>query len=300
MSVNVPASLWRLKTLGGIPIKILSRNGSFGMENASATEEILIQASDLGAFVSEILPAPIIFMGMLIYPTRRRFPGAPWLVADTVTWTAFDDVKPIDPFGSDSGAPEDTYDKFLKVTINYVTSPQNDQDQDPNDPTTFLQVSTSAAGHYLHGELRGAVDEDGEEIREPDVPNMVTETIIEWNLVWPQIPGDFFRDTLMDRLRKAAGKVNSTVMRLFNDAPKHTLLFTSFDHQESYTWREGRIGKSPIQLTMKFTEKNFEDVDGKNITHDHYWIPSKGWKKITINGKDPYPETDFNNLFKPT
>ena len=303
MSTNIDPSLWRLTTPGGIPLKVVERSGSFGEEEATASESYIIEADNLLAFALESFPLPFSLYGTIFYPDRRRMPGLAPLTTKRISWEGFTDGLPVDPFGSDLAASDGTYQDFVKVTIEYGTTPANDQEQDPNDPKTFLEVSANASGVFLNANASGTAkwDEagaDGVPVQKANIPNTVIENLIEWTTTWSQIPYVYFNDTLVGRLRAKMGKVNSEVMSLFNDAPAETILFLGYSMRNQYTWRDGYTGVSPVQLEMKFLEKGFESR-GTQITHNYFYDPDKpGWRKLFLNGLAPYEDEDLNEIFQ--
>ena len=312
MSLNVDSSQWRLVTAGGIRYKLLSRTGSFSQEDATATEEIIIESSNLLAFATECMPAPTVALGTIMYSQGRPLPGLPTLVVQSVNWEIFTDGRPIDPFGVDPDAPARTYDDFIKVTVQYGLRPQNDEEPDPNDPTTFLEISGNVCGEFLHTPTRngfwtvGGENPDlellrhGTEVVDVDLPKteMVPQT--EWTVRWPRVPYEYFTDTLVTKLRNAMGKVNSTPMELLYDAPAETILFLGYSREEEYTWREGYSGRSPVTVEAKFLEQNFEVGDGTHVTHNHFPRPGVGWRVLYVNDKKVYASTDLDALFRPS
>ena len=108
-------SEWRLSTAGGIPYKLVSRSGSFSYEDSSATEEYIIQASDVLNFALEAFPEPIVIGSNLTYAPQPTMPGMGSLIPKRLSWKAFIDGMPIDPFGSDPGT--DNYGDFVRKIL---------------------------------------------------------------------------------------------------------------------------------------------------------------------------------------
>lgn len=300
MSVNTSDSLWTHTTTGGIPYKLVKQTGGIQEYQTSAQEEIIIQSNRLSAFQSECFPSPVIGFGGLYYPPRRRFPGQSHLHVTDLSWEALDDGLPVMPF-RDGSAP--TYYEHVRVRLQYAPVPFDDT-EDPSDPLTFLQISANIAGTYIHGELRGAKDENGKDIPEPDTPRLVLETLVEWTLRWPMIPTEWFDDVLMPRMRAKAGFINDAASRIWKNAPAETILFTGFDFSTERNWSpdEGET-RAPTNCTMKFIEKNFQH-NGKQVTHNHIWLPpdkdgnARGWNKVQIEpGRFTYETADLDAIF---
>ncbi len=309
MSVNVPSSEWRLRTTGGIPLKVTGRSGDFDEEGATARETYILRSDQLLNFVTESFPLPYVWLGTIFYPRRRFLPGLPPLITRRVSWKGLTDAKPSDPFGSDSGALDDTYEENVEVTVEYSTSQANDEQPNPNDPETFLEVSANASGEFLVTPLRGIahwIPEDptvpAEPVTEADVNMKLTESQVEWSARWSQIPFTFFTNTLMNRLRSTLGMVNSVAMPLFYGAPPETMLFLGYSLRKQFTWRSDYAGQPPIMLEMKFLEKNFTSAEGTKVTHNHLYRKGIGYQKLLLGefGTTPlHASTNLNQIFAP-
>ncbi len=323
------SSQWRLTTSNGIPYRCVRRGGSFSYEGAVASEEYIINASDLLAFVNFAFPEPYAVGGRLFYPQQPVMPGLGTLVPKSISWKEHVSGLPTDPFVSDSYAPAGTYGDHLLVTVKYGVAPENDSEVDPSDPFTFLQVRANASGVFLNSPNEGkatwtvpnwspapstrtlsdgssiAIDGEDNEVVMPNIPHTVVETQVEWSVKWPEIPWTFWTGEVMSRLRNALGKVNSTQMPLFQNAPTDTILFMGYQASAEYTWRAGRTGMSPITMNMTFLEKGFDheekDPDDNtqtvSVTHQHIWRPNWGWRRLKINGADLFAQSNLNNIW---
>ncbi len=302
MSTNVDPGEWALQTPGGIPYKAVELTGSFGEEEATATEVILIQASRLLDFVTESFPLTFPFTGTMVRPQRRTLPGLAPLITREVRYEGHTPGTPIDPFGDDADAPANTYEPIIKLTIEHGTSQANDDEEDPDNPRTFLEITSNAGGVFLAVDAKnaiwtGIVGEDDEPVSEQHIPMTQMEPETEWSVRWSQIDPDFFDSTLIDRLRGKLGKVNSGVMKTLYNAPAETVMFMGYTLREQYTWREGQAGKPPVQLDMKFVEKNLKSPEGIQVTYNHTLRPGVGYRVIKVDGKKLYATTDLDNIF---
>lgn len=305
-------STWRLRTTpGNVPYRIVGMEGSFEPERADATMEVLVASADLLSFADEMFPAPYLFGGFPVYPARGRITGTP-LKCQKFTWKAHVDGKPVDPFNIDETAPSGTYQSVCSVSINFSTDGNtgDNQDQDesvPNDPSTFLEVSCSGAGEFIHSTAPKAVwvddyDEEGywvgttNKLSTTPVSILVPE--VEWDIRWPRIPYQYYTDTLVSRIRSCLGKVNSSAMTALFNAPKETILFVGYSMQKNYTWRTNT--QPPFTLNIKFTEKHVVDDAGTIRGHNDFWKADVGWQRLLYDGVNPmYRSTDLNNMFKP-
>lgn len=314
MTISVPESEWRLETNGGIKYRLVERSGTFTEEDATGQEKVIIKAERLGQFVQESLPAPFQQIGTLIYPGPRAMPGTP-LACTRISWQSHVDGKPVDPFLQDTAATDGTYEGDLLLTIDYSTSPLNDltgeDGSDPTDPRTWLDISANASGEFLTTPVRGDalwevidfLNSEETAVKETQIPHLITATEVEWTVKWSQIPYTFMNTILMERLRSKLGKVNQAAMPLFFDAPPETILFLGYAMAQQYTWRTGLGGQPPMSLEMKFLEKNFQWVDDNNgepiqVTHNHYWRPGWGWRRLLVDGTNPtYVSANLTNIF---
>ncbi len=296
-----PVSEWRRQTSGGIKYKLLDGfpTGNFADEDAGVTEEYLLQASDFEAFLTESFPPPVVIVGTLFYPRRRPLPGFPVLVTHRVNCVPWDKGKPADPFGADSGAAAGTYDQFLRVTVEYGPTQENDQERDPTDPLTFLEISANVSGEFLTTMPRGIAvwQEDNGKVTF-DTPHTIVVPTTEWTIRWTQVPWDFFNDTLIARLRSKLGKVNQGAMTTLHDAPAETILFIGYSRQQQFTWREDNAGQPPMVVEMKFLEKNFEDSKGTQVTQNMFWRSGVGWQTLLFDGGSrAYATTNLDEIF---
>jgi hypothetical protein len=305
MSVNEDPSTWRLTTLGGIPIKLKSRVGSFSDEDADMTEVYILQTSRFQDFILETFPSPTLFLNGLLYPPRRKAPGTT-LQTIRVSYGGLQGLDSlIDPFNSDTGAPAGTYEPFMEITVQYGTSMDNDTDPDPDNPLTFLEISAAAAGVFLTTQPTGqAVWEAGggdpqQNVQEAVIPQTLTEPETEWSVRWSQIPWGFINATLIARLRSKLGKVNEGVMSLFHDAPAETVMFLGYTYRQQFTWRSGSGGQPPVELDLKFLEKNLLSPEGIQVTHNHVYRPGHGYRKMTIDGDPLHDTTNLDEIFAP-
>jgi len=319
---------WLLTSPGGIKHKLIRQWGEFGREDASWKMEICIQSHDLQAFVEECFPVPTV-VGPLIVYDRRFYPaGLPSLECKRLSVEGFVSGRPIDPFSAGVAfyAPEvyaDTYEPFLRVTIDFGTSPTNDTQVNPNNPFTFLEIVASESGEFLSHEVNQEdvewEDDDGEtEVpneKDVDLHQTVTATEVEWTCTWAQIPFTFFHTILKQRMHAAMGKISNDVLSIFGNAPAETILFLGYQKRYEYTWRQGSAGTSPVQVTMRFLEKNFEgrqkSASGTSessqsgalswqdvqVTHNHIWRPNRGWQRLLVDGDPIYQQHDMLSIF---
>lgn len=307
-SVYEDPNSWRLQTGGtGVPYRIVNMSGEFGPEEAAAQMELLVPADKLVQFALEMFPQ-ITYSGVFpVYPSFGKIYGTN-LYAQRISWKGHVDGKPVDPFGVDPGAHDDTYQKVCSVTVDFKT--MNDQSvSDPAQPETFLEISCSGGGHFLHTDAPGAkwkltetaaiVAPETDAVG-PDVPVGMTVPTVDWDLSWPRVPYGYWTNTLIDKIRTTLGQVNSTTMPIFANAPKGTILFVGYSLKKSYSWRSGVTYQSPFNLNMKFQEKRIKDSAGNTRGHNDFWRPGYGWRYLTHkDGKPIYTYGDLTKIFTP-
>lgn len=187
--------LWRLKTSSGLPYKVKGMSGGFDPDVGSINVQVIIHATNLNEFLEFIFPEPV-QLGYLLFPRATALPGIPEMVATSLTFKAFDEAMPIDPFGFDPSAPAGTYYNLIELDIKYDTRVK--QKQPTTDPKTFLEISSNASGEFLHTSMPNAhytpitnnnVDTDGDGVG--DIPDSAILTAYEG-------PGDQLVGTYVD------------------------------------------------------------------------------------------------------
>jgi len=322
----IDKSRWRLSTAGGIKVKLLKRYGSVSRESASATEEYLIAAEDLTDFINEFLPKPVAALGGVQYLSRVNFTGVPSLIVDDIRFESFTDTKPIDPFSHDPSAPDGTYEVYLKAIVSYKprSKTKNSQDSDPNDPRTFLEISSDISGEYVCDNLVGryywydntynasldkwVTTEAATEIDSPDTTQTIVSPVKEWSVTWPQIPYEYFYNTLAPKLDATIGCINSKSVDIFHGTKlPRTLLLEGYSTREEFTYDTEDVRYPLLSLTMKIKEKGFwsTNTDGAVfVTWNHCYVKGKGWRAVCTGnplvserGKLLVEEVDFNNIW---
>jgi hypothetical protein len=226
-----------------------------------------------------------------------------------VGFKALTDGRPIDPFGNDREAADGTYEQFLELDIDYESSSVSDDDPDQDDPTTFLEISSTASINFLadtigsNGALWVPSGTDEDSAVDISVPSTVIETAMEWSFRWPQVPYEYFSDTLIARMRDALGKVNNAPNTLFHNAPAETILFLGYSISQTASWqRKDGVKVPPLNLDLKFLEKNFKATDSLTgteiqVTHNHIYRPGFGWRRLLVNDSPLFGQTDMNAIF---
>lgn len=321
---------WRLTTVGGIRYKWLSIDGEFGEEEATAQVKVLVEASSLLNFMLEMLPPPV-QIGNISIPQGSTLPGFPQMAVRKVSFQSFDGSMPIDPFGFDPSPPDGTYFPVVQCTIHYDSRIKK-RDTDENDPLTFLEISSSASGEFLHtnapksrwqvqensvlgdgddeadggwidaatNRLNGSNTDTDEEVnRDPSAPVTIQVPLTEWTIRWPQVPFTLYRDVMVHRLRQMLGRVNKSEFNvpLLSTLERETLLCVSHAHNEQHTWRDGLVSTPPVSVEIKLLEKRIV-WNGVVCGHNHFWRPGHGWQLLYLNENQDrvYKQWDFNIL----
>ena len=327
-------SQWRLTNFSGgdVPIKYLGLDGGFAQENGSTTVNFVIPASRLVEFLLETFPTPI-QVGNISVPQSLPLPGVPGMVARKVSFKAFIDGLPCDPFGFDTSAPEGTYSPVIGVDVEY--GPRVNADPNPNDPRTFLEISANTSGEFISTtapkakwklktrdtaeeadsadtdeptvdpdtekeDEKPATEGETETQKDPTTPVLINVPQTEWTIKWNQIPFTYFNNVLIHRVRWCLGRVNYNFFPLLHNAYPETILFTGYNYTQSFSWRDGNVNSAPINLEMKMLEKRVV-WNGVICGHNHFWRPGKGWEYLLIDGVKPtYEKRNLNMLFKVT
>lgn len=310
-------SQWRLSTPGGIPYKRHSENGHEGRmtwDSMEVSEKYVIEASRVEDFLREMFPLPTVEddIPVIKYGTLQ---GSINITASEVAWTGYPNGMAFDPFGADPDATYGTYARLALVTVKYNDSldkgDNGGKGADPDDPTTFLEISANAAGEFIHTPIPGSSWENasGESANNttPTAPAQIIVPETEWSLTWPRVSGVYFRNVFIDRLRSILGKVNTSTYSLLYDAPAETLLFVGWEMSEErqvfFSAEQGTVSflQKPLRVSMKVLEKRVVAEDNSIKGHNHVWRPGSGWQKLLINGTDPlYASYNYDSLFART
>lgn len=275
MSINW--STCRRHTAGGLPFKLVSGPEiQHGEDGSTATETYLMPAANIAAFMYESLPPPYVFGFYIILPDRRRMPGCPWFVTQSMSCRPQSDQLPGDPFNVDSAADPYPYDPDYLVQIQYKVTKEADTQRNQQQPETFLEHSLQAGGEfYSIGKDRLRYSEDGNEvggtlagqaISEENMPGAhLSVATLEHTLKWP-----FALAPDWATFFSCLGKVNSAASVLFNNAPVETVLFSSISGQQKYVWNGASASVQPWTLDFKFSQRVMKD-GATDITWNHVY-----------------------------
>jgi hypothetical protein len=307
-------TLARRQTNGGIKYKLVEGfpKLSGDEDGTTATEEYLVPANQLGAFWAESLPVPVFFLNFILLPARRRMPGAPFLITKSLSCEPHSGQKPGDPFSFDPLAPNGTYDDLYRVTINYETMKESDDNErDENKPETFLEHSMSAGGEFLSippnktsitdGDIDTVTspsggDEDNEDQQMPIVMSIPT---IEHSFKWK-----FVLDPNWAEIYTQLGNINLKAIKFIPESKPETVMFTGVSGNQVYLWNGAALRVQPWSLTFKFSQRHIEE-GGRTYGWNHVFSPKKGrWVYLFRAGDadgahNPlYQRSDFLELFK--
>ncbi len=303
--MTAPSSEWRLKTPGGIPFKYVSMEGSASYEQSVVDVVILVETSRYMDLLLELYPISVNFGTSQIPSVGLQLAGVPGLLTKDVTFRSHDDGLPIDPFDFDSMADQQTYHPIIEVTVTYEA---NYTAPDPNDPTTYLEVTGASATSVFtvsgSGKMRWQLDNGAtEDNSDPSVPGVIIDTRKEWSFKWPRLNYLYFWNVLKPALDFHEGKVNSTAFRMMTNAPPETILLASYNYSQSFDWLStffaGVVTSQPSAVTVeiKVIEKNAR-WKGEVRGHNHFYRPGEGWQRLLVDGVNPaYESSDLNLIF---
>lgn len=322
MSDYLNPTTWRgiAGVVNNVPIRyrLVSREGWVERNESGAKEVYLIAANQLLSFIFLSYPPADNRFGIPHW-ADRRMPGVPNLVTRRVSWKSHVDGLPVDPFNVDPAPPlgrNATYHPVLEVTIEYDNKTE---EPDENDPETFLTITANAAGEFLMvpsasetlweagAPAIGEPEQAGppEPNRSATLPASVIIPETEWNVRWAQVPRDYFKETLLPRMRDRVGTVNSSAATFLYDAPAETLMFVGYSVTRENQFVATRAGVEeelpPVTVDMKFLEKNVVKItEGvtQRFGHQHVYRPGGGWQRLLVDGERLYEETDMNVLFE--
>lgn len=304
MSLNIDSSLWRLRTAGGIPYKLMEGypKGNVG-EGTGVQEQLIIEATQLRAFVNESFPPAILTgWGYWAFFNNRACPRFPLQFTKNISFEPYPKDKPGDPTELDPTAPEGTYSRFLLLTIDYAPAKTNpNKDDDRNDePQTYVEYSCDASGEFLMLPSNGAQARWGPSVGDAalEQPMRIPKIIptLDWSVKYPRVNRVVFF-SLMDRVVAKLGKVNNAVLLYLNNAAAETVLFAGFSIRAQYNFTD-TVESGELSLDMKFLQKPVDDGNGVIVGHNHHFRPETGkWERLMINGQPTYQTTDLSELF---
>jgi len=287
MSAQLPdSSGWRLSTANGIPYKLVEGpTGSFNYNGEAKFKEVYIIEEDrLLDFIEESFPPSFLAGDVLNFVTPRLMPGSTSVYTTDVSYDPLEDGKPCDPYDNDSDAPDGTYAQYLKLNISYEAGKAPDED----DPTTFLQVNGRASAEFLNIQSGGATWENGDVVRQINLPlnQIVAET--EWTITYPSMTRAAV-NWLFNRARPYLGSVNSAVFGLINNAPVETILFTGIGFSEEFSSDHNDNKEGRVELS--FLEKRINGQFG----HNHFYRPDAGSFQRVIKPDGNFIYTRLNH-----
>jgi hypothetical protein len=310
---------FRLETAAGIPYALMPGFPKFSQseDGPTAEEQYMMRAEHVLAFMDESYPFDLMIGGVLM-PIRRSMPGATFMVTKDVKVEPFDAQRPMDPFSVDSGAPENTYNAYARVSISYGVHKESESDgsnQDPNKPSEFLEHSFQSSGEVAIIRPEKITDEDGSgtviSVADPAHADPILKSIpsITHNLRWKYVQSPDW-----DVIQKALGKINSVDVQLVKDYVflEKVVLFNGFSGSKKYLYTKNRYGvrtiSQPWQLDFQFIERAvWDQIAGTGneqwITWNMVYRAKKGWVQPNLGTAAAprylYKETPFKDIFVP-
>lgn len=303
----------RRSTPNGLPYTLMQgyprgRVETFG--KFSSEEQYLINASDLDAFITELMPSPVVLFDEVIWVPRYSMPGTDWAHLKELEFETFNPDKPCDPFDADPSAAEETYERLLVLSLRYNTDVDSQQDKDQQDPETFLDRTLSGTVETLAISVNNAkvkvetVDGnagDDEVVKNPTTKVIKVMPIIEHNYSWKQAINPNF-----PRMASLLGSVNSKAYPWLLNAVIETVMFVGFGGKQEFQYLGRRQVIRPWQLDLKFAQKNVLDDagDATPAGWNHVYNPDtqlfQRLKRVTKKGDRPlYRLADFDQIFRP-
>lgn len=311
----------RLSTDGGIKYKLV-QGPTFDVDDQGATskEKYLIAASDVAAFLAEAIPPAQLVNGFVQRPARRRMPGTQVFVTEHVHAEPHSNEKPGDPLGFDSNAASGTYNDLYAVDISYrVGLESEDNEPDPNDPSTFLEHSVNVSGEfltvnpqdlcYMNLDVNSVGDAQILPYKKADIPMAKIHAMIEHNFRWP-----FALKPKWDTIIQSLGCVNDASVKLTDEFTLNpfTGLFVGISGQRRYIWtgtsnpNVAPVKISPWSLDYKILQKEIKDGSFQGTDQvwswNHVWIDEEqGYREILRNCSSAgqlYRAVDYLDLFK--
>jgi hypothetical protein len=98
------------------------------------------------------------------------------------------------------------------------------------------------------------------------------------------------------------GKVNSTTMPLFHNAPQDTIMYLGYRYSQSYSHLTGFAGQPMITVELKFNERRFQSYVGTKpitVTWQDLFVPLEGmYMTFLRDGVNPlHTRANLNTIF---
>lgn len=294
-----PSRPLRRSSPGGISYALLENSPRITIteEENSAVEDWLIEAAKVNDLALEVSPPPTIVGGIIFKPPGFKMPGTV-LVSEEVTFEPHGNALPMDPFNSDSDAPEGTYEKYAKATITYRLNRNSNDDDDPDDPTTFLTHTINAGAKILAFPPQNTTLNNLPN-REVNIPISKVVPTVEHSLKW-----DYVLTPNWALILSYLGRTNTNTLQFdtgFFAAP-NTVLFTGVSGTKRYLWDGFETSSDPWELDFKFSQRYITDPHVVNgpAGWNHVFNPRTGlWEIVRLaNGNPLYTSSPLENLFR--
>lgn len=303
----------RLATAGGIQYKLVHGYPVYeeDQEMCRGEEEYIIRASDVDAFLDEVMPQPDIFDGRPVLSLTRTMPGFNWVRTAKVRVEPCDATRPFDPMGVDPAAPDDTYGPLARVHLWYESMSDD-----------IFEKSVQIGGEYLQIPPANAEVSENPEFsdpaNDPDNPaNPAFEALkdqllgaykliptAEWSykikrVLVPDWAGYF----------AMLGKVNDRVnVELCEGALPETVLFSGVAGSRNFRYYRRALRGDAWSLDFKLSQRMIVEDDAGGVARTYGWNhvyvpnPKNGtgeWRKLKRknSGKFLYELADIASLF---
>ena len=285
--------------VGGSPTYQLSK------DSASATDTWMVPWADAHVFARTQIPFIETEGGFSLAGTRAVHRYDLGLRAETVDISPFYSEEP----GITGNSPAS---EWSVVKISYKVPDRKDsEDEDPDDPETFLTHKLTIGAEMMTVPPRKAEvpddpnrspgetpvseggflpDEEAEidkKMTDEDAPITLLMPTAEHQFSWKRVLYPPF-----GAIYNAIGKLNASA---FAGCAAETLMFLGVDAQREFT----TDGQEPWTLDYRFSHRCSQPIGAPNpLTWNHFYVPKKGtWEKLRFNGQLAYRTTDFSGLF---
>ncbi len=274
--------------------------------NAEAERRGIIAWSDIDALIAQVFPSTINAGIVVEQGAGVAYPGNSFLRADSIEFVPhFGEEDPTT--NVDLSQDFDTLTTYTSAlaTIVYLTQKfaQGEEEQE-EDPTTFLRHRWSIGGEFLSLGGDSAIWElDGEQ--SADTEPAVFVPTVEHEITWPRVTSPPFA-AIRDRI----GKVNDTELNFVTGTiAKETLAFVGAEIQREVL----SDGSRAWEVTYRFSERRVvsldEDADLSGPSPgiggwNHYWrsfdstdtnVP--GFYRLILINASPVGDL-FNSVYK--
>lgn len=287
---------------------------SVGRDGLTGKRTFKIAWEDQDRFWLEFFPPPTTTRtGKNIVPDMATFPGRNYLIAQNLTFTAFDTENPGDPDANGvATCPSGALVEVSYSTAEFNQNSSNNDNEDDQEGQAIYSMAIQVGGEYfqlpahsLKWEMPDLPDDDPQKANQTEDLNAAKLIpTVEFVLTFHRMP-ELPLEVILDKI----GRVNSDYEKNFK-APAETLLFVGCNATRKVTTEGADAWEVEYRFSMRCVKwLDRPDFYFPDITYpiayagwNHFIDPRDGkWRKLMTKSNDYIYNTteNFDALFYP-